>query len=257
MTTIILAAGYGTRLYPLTLNKPKALLSVGGKTILDRLVEKIALIEDNRKIYIVTNEKFNKGFTDWAKSVDYGCEIEVINDLTLSNETRLGAIGDINLALKSKKIEDDLFITGSDNLFDMDLGDFVDFAKKKRPSSAMVFFDVKDIKLATKYGIGSLDNDAKVIGFEEKPASPKSTLAATALYFIPKEKIGKVFEYMDTDQSKDAPGNLLLWLAKVDKVYGYVLKKAWYDIGDKESLRKADEEFKKRPASPAGREEGK
>jgi len=246
MVTIILAAGYGTRLYPLTIDKPKALLEVGGKTILDRLVEKITLIEDNRKIYIVTNEKFNKKFIDWEKSADYGCEIEVINDKTLSNETRLGAIGDIDLALKSKKIKDDLFITGSDNLFDMDLVDFANFANAKRPSSSMVFFDVKDITLATKYGIGNLDNDSRVIGFEEKPASPKSTLAATALYFIPKEKLGKVSEYMDTDLSKDAPGNLLLWLAKVDKVYGYVLKKAWYDIGDMESLEKADDEFAKR-----------
>ena len=248
MVTIILAAGYGTRLYPLTIDRPKALLEVGGKTILDRLVEKIVFMKDNKKIYIVTNEKFNKKFNDWARSASYACEIEVINDLTLSNETRLGAIGDIDLALRSKKIKDDLLITGSDNLFDMSLKDFADFARKKRPSSSMVFFDVKDIKLATKYGIGNLDNDAKVIGFEEKPASPKSTLAATALYFIPKEKLDKVFEYMDTGLSKDAPGNLLLWLTKEDRVYGYVLKKAWYDIGDKESLEKADEEFTKKSA---------
>ena len=243
MKTVILAAGYGTRLYPLTIDKPKALLEVGGKTILDRLVKKIELIKDNDEIFIVTNEKFTKSFENWVKSVKYSTKISVINDKTISNETRLGAIGDINLALNREKIDDDLLITGSDNLFELDLREFVKFSITKKPSSSMMLFDVKDIKFATKYGICALDENNKIINFEEKPAVPKSTLAATALYFIPKEIVPKIHEYMKTDLSKDAPGNLMKWLAGEDKVFGYVLESAWYDIGDIESLKKADMEF--------------
>lgn len=253
MTAIILAAGYGTRLYPLTLNRPKALLEVGGKTILDRLIEKIALIDDCKKVIIVTNEKFYEGLNIWATQFrtragqpGTGIEVKVVNDKTISNETRLGAIGDINLALEDEKVSDDLLITGSDNLFEDDLGGFVEFSIGKRPFSNLALFDIKDKKHATKYGICALDRDSRVIDFEEKPAFPKSTLAASALYFIPKEKIEKIFEYMKSPLPKDAPGNLLKWLSREDKVFGYTLTGKWYDIGDKETLKKADTEFSKK-----------
>ena len=246
MVALILAAGYGTRLYPLTLNKPKALLEVGGKTILDRLVGAIGLIKECKKAFIVTNEKFYENLHKWAVSSRYSFEIEVINDATTSNETRLGAIGDINIVLEKEKINDDLLITGSDNLFDLDLRDFAKFGHKKRPFSSIALFDVGDKELAKKYGICNLDKDNKVIDFQEKPPSPKSTLAATALYYIPKEKVEKIREYMKTNLSKDAPGNLMKWLAKEDRLFGYVTKESWYDIGDKKSLKEADIEFTKK-----------
>jgi glucose-1-phosphate thymidylyltransferase len=242
MVTIILAAGYGTRLYPLTLDKPKALLPVGGKTILDRLVSKIKLVKSSKEIVIVTNEKFYKNFETRAK---IGV-VEIINDGTKSNETKLGAIGDIGLVLRKKNITEDLLITGSDNLFDLDLREFIKFAEAKRPFSSMALFDVKDKALAKKYGICELDKDCMVTDFQEKPEFPKSTLAATALYYIPGEKVAKISDYMKTDLPKDAPGNLMKWLSKVDKLFGYVLDGMWYDIGDMKSLKKADEEFKKK-----------
>jgi len=248
MKTIILAAGYGTRLYPLTLNKPKALLEVGGKTILDRLIENISNIKENNEILIVTNEKFSKSFEDWAKSSKYSVKIEVINDKTTSNETRLGAIGDINLVLENKKIDDDILITGSDNLFEINLKDFTEFGSQKKPFPSIMLFDIKDIKLATKYGICAIDKDNKVIDFQEKPKAPKSTLAATALYFVPKERVGKIKDYMKTDLPKDAPGNLMKWFAVEDKLFAYVLDTVWYDIGDIKSLEKANKEFAKREA---------
>lgn len=246
MTAIILAAGYGTRLYPLTLNKPKALLEVGGKTILDRLFEKIEPEKDCKRAIIVTNEKFHKNFENWAEASGYSFTIEVINDKTKDNKTRLGAIGDINLVLKKTGAKDDLLIAGSDNLYDLDLKDFVEFGRGKSPFSSIALHDVKDIALARKYGICSLDGESRVIDFEEKPKSPKSTLAATALYYIPKEKVPKINDYMKTDFSKDAPGNLMKWLAGVDKLFGYVFAGSWYDIGDKMSLENADDEFKRK-----------
>ncbi|MCQ9207304.1 MAG: nucleotidyltransferase family protein [Omnitrophica bacterium] len=246
MTTIILAAGYGTRLYPLTLNKPKALLEVGGKTILDRLLEKIEAVDESGEAVIVTNEKFHKSFQVWQSRHRSDIGIKVINDKTKSNETRLGAIGDINLVLEETGTKEDLLITGSDNLFGKDLDGFVRFSVAKRPFSTLALFDIKNKELAVKYGICDLNADSQVVGFEEKPLEPKTTLAASALYFIPKEKISKIREYMKTDLPKDAPGNLMKWLSTEDKVFGYVLKGAWYDIGDTESLRKADEEFSKK-----------
>lgn len=245
MVTIILAAGYGTRLYPLTLDKPKALLNVGGKSILDRLIEKINLIPENKKTYLVTNDKFYKPLEEWRAAGKFPVETKVINDGTFTNETRLGAIGDINLVLEENKIDDDLFILGSDNLFEVDLREFIKFSTGKRPSGSIMLFDIENIELAKKYGICSLDGDSRVVDFEEKPKSPKGTLAATAVYFIPKEKIAKFHEYMKTDLPKDAPGNLMKWLARVDKLFGFPFSGAWYDIGDKKSLKKADEEFKK------------
>ena len=271
MTAIILAAGYGTRLYPLTLNKPKALLEVGGKTILDRLVENIAGIQSCEKIFIVTNEKFHVNFENWKKTHKYlpagrqalpagrqvKLEIKVINDETKTNQTRIGAIGDMDLAIEKEKIDDDLLITGSDNLFELELRDFTEFGESKRPYSSIVLVDVKERRLAKKYGICALDENEQVINFEEKPKSPKSTLAATCLYFIPKEKKAKVREYMKTDLPKDAPGNIMRWLAEKDKLFGYVLRKTWYDIGDKTSLRKADEAFSaKEGGSLPGRQAG-
>jgi len=253
MVAIILAAGYGTRLYPLTINKPKALLEVGGKTILDRLAEDLERITECSKAIIVTNEKFHKSFEEWAKSAKYSFEIEVINDLTKSNETRLGAIGDISLVLEKEKPDSDLLITGSDNLFELDLADFVKTGREKRPFSLIALFDIKDKTLATKYGICSLDKDGKVIDFEEKPKEPKSTLAATALYFVPKEKVARIYDYMKTDLPKDAPGNLMKWFAREDKLFGYVSEKVWYDIGDINSLKKADEEFNEKEKGGEGR----
>ncbi|MBN1353716.1 MAG: nucleotidyltransferase family protein [Candidatus Omnitrophica bacterium] len=246
MTAIILAAGYGTRLYPLTLDKPKAFLEVGGKTILDRLIEKLKAIGECKRIYIVTNDKFYGNFKEWLKPNSLSPEVHVINDKTVSNETRLGAIGDIHLVLKENEINDDLVITGSDNLFESGLKEFYEFGRGRRPFSSLALFDVKDKNLSKKYGICSLDGTLRITDFEEKPQAPKSTLAATALYFIPREKIEHIYKYMQAGLSKDAPGNLIKWLAEKDKVFGYILKGKWYDIGDLNSLKKADEDFKRK-----------
>ncbi len=243
MIAIILAAGYGTRLYPLTLNKPKALLEVGKRTILSRLADDIEKIGACGKTFIVTNEKFYKNFSDWSGKNSYSFDTETLNDGTKENETRLGAIGDIDFTLKKIKKNEDLLITGSDNLFEFHLKDFYDFAVSKKPASSMVLFDVKDKKLAKNYGICALDKDSRIVDFLEKPQDPPSTLAATALYFVPKEKVGMIHDYMKTGLSKDAPGNLMKWLAEKDRLYGYVTTEKWYDIGDKVSLDKADKEL--------------
>jgi len=247
MKTIILAAGYGTRLYPLTLNKPKALLDVGGKTILERVLEKVFELQDCDAIYIVSNEKFYKSLADWVKGISAKVKIEVFDDGTTSNEDRLGAIGDINFVVKKAKINDDCLVLGSDNIFDFDLKNFIKFAKSKSPHASLALFDIKNIEKASLYGIAVMkEKGEEVIDFQEKPKEPKSTLAATAIYYYPKEKVSLLEEYMKGAMTKDAPGNFIKWLRLSEAVYGYVFRENWYDIGDKESLKQADEEFKRR-----------
>jgi len=245
MKGLILAAGYGTRLYPLTLDRPKPLVKVGGQTILERLLKKFEEIEGCDEVYIVTNDKFYDMLVEWAKGRSFSVKLTVINDMTTSNETRLGAIGDINLVLEKAVPADDVLIVAGDNLFEFDIKDFISFVKGKGKFS-VALFDVKDKKLAQKYGIVSLCKNSKVDEFQEKPAEPKSTLASTGIYYFPKEKLSMMADYMKTDLIKDQPGNFVKWISEEDEVYGYVFNEGWYDIGDKVSLEKADIEYREK-----------
>jgi glucose-1-phosphate thymidylyltransferase len=231
----------------MTLNTPKALLKVGTKTILGHILDKVFQVDNISNIYIISNHRFYESFNNWLKSAKLGEKIEILDDGTTSNEDRLGAIGDINFALKTKKIDDNLLILGSDNLFEFNLKKFVEFGEAKKPFASLALYDVKDIKKARLYGIAVLKKGSDEIeDFEEKPETPKSTLAATAIYYCPKEKTRELDAYLEAGISKDAPGNFVKWLSKKESVYGYVFKEKWFDIGSQESLRKADEEYKKK-----------
>ncbi|MFC1548787.1 nucleotidyltransferase family protein [Candidatus Omnitrophota bacterium] len=245
MKGLILAAGYGTRLYPLTLDRPKPLVKVGGVSILERLLRKLESIDSCDEVYIVTNDKFHDMLVRWVRGRTFSVELKVINDLTRSNEDRLGAIGDINLVMEKEKPQDDVLIIAGDNLFEFSIEEFVLFSKNKAKFS-VALYDVKDRKLAQKYGIVLLDEDNKLAEFQEKPDKPKSTLASTGIYYMPKSTLSMMEEYMKTDLVKDAPGNFVKWISENDGVYGYVFTEGWYDIGDKVSLEKADIEYRKR-----------
>lgn len=245
MKALILAAGYATRLYPLTKDKPKPLLKVGSKTITDRLVEKIERIRDIDEIYIVTNEKFAPNFIEWAEKSTYKKPIKIINDHTLTNETRLGAIGDMELVVREGGISDDILVLGGDNLFDFSLRDFIEFARSKT-GSVVALRDIGDLNEAKKYGIVSIDGNEKVTEFTEKPEDPKSTLAAMCVYYFPKAMLSLLKTYLDTGKNKDAPGHYIGWLAQKDFLYGYKFDGEWFDIGDKRLLKLADEIYRKR-----------
>lgn len=245
MKGLILAAGYGTRLYPLTLDRPKPLVKVGGKTILERLLHKFEEMGSCDEVYVVTNDKFHEMIVKWVKDRSFAVKIDVINDLTTSNEDRLGAIGDINLVFETKNVNDDVLVVAGDNLFEFAMPDFIEFSEAKG-FLTVALFDVKDKKLAQKYGIVSLDDSSQITDFEEKPESPKSTLASTGIYYFPKSKISMIGEYMNTGLVKDAPGNFVKWVSEEDKVFGYAFNEGWYDIGDKNSLEKADIEYRQK-----------
>ncbi|MBU0571770.1 MAG: nucleotidyltransferase family protein [Candidatus Omnitrophica bacterium] len=245
MKGLVLAAGYGTRLYPLTLDRPKPLLFVGGRSILSRLLEKLEGVESCDEVYIVTNAKFTDLIVKWSEEHKYRFAVDVINDMTTSNDDRLGAIGDMDLVFNKKHPKDDILIIAGDNLFEFDIMNFISFARERKHFS-IALFDVKDIEFARKYGIVSLDNNGKVVGFQEKPAQPESTLASTGIYYLPDDKISAFAEYIKTENPKDAPGNFVKWMSETYGVYGYVFTEGWYDIGDKISLKKADMEYREK-----------
>jgi len=246
MKVLLLAAGYATRLYPLTLNTPKPLLPVAGKTVMGYIFDLIEPLKEVDEVFIVTNEKFFRNFEDWKKTFKSSKKITVVDDGTTSNETRLGATGDIEFVIEKKNIKDDLLVLAGDNLFKADLSIFTKFCASKRPSITIGLYDIKDLILAIKYGIVSVDKNNQVIDLREKPANPPSTLAAMCLYFFPKERLDIMKSYLEMDNSKDAPGYFLEWLYKREPMFGYIFKdKKWFDIGDKKSLEEADKEFRK------------
>ena len=243
MDAIVLAAGYATRLYPLTKDKPKPLLKVGGKAILGHIIDRIEELEAVSNIYIVTNDKFYKQFRDWCSNYKCHVGLEVLNDGTTSNEDRLGAIGDKAFAIREKKIDDDLLDISGDNLFNFSLKGMHNYFLQKK-STVIGAYDVKSIEAAKRFGIVELDEKTnKVIGFQEKPSSPKSTLASIGVYFYP-ARVVKLFDlYLKEGNNPDAPGYFLEWLYKNEEVYGYSFEEKWFDIGSLEMLKQAREEL--------------
>ncbi len=242
MDAILLAAGYATRLYPLTENTPKPLLSVAGKPILEHIIRKLESIQSLKKIYIVTNDKFEQHFRKWLEDFDSERPIEIINDGTKSNDDRLGALGDIHHLISLKKIDEEILVVAGDNLFELSMIDVFNYFKKTK-SNILVLYDVKDPELAKHYGIVEVSNNL-VVNFEEKPVSPKSTLASTGIYIFPKKTISLIKKYIAQGNNPDKTGSFIEWLHKREKVYSYITDKKWYDIGNVDQLEKANKYYK-------------
>lgn len=242
MKAIILAGGYATRLYPLTLNTPKPLLDINGKPIIEYILEKI--FETNvDEIFIVTNNKFFNHFNEWLENYKTNIPIKVLNDGTLTNETRLGAIGDINFVIEKENIKDDILVIGGDNLFELSLKEFVDFQKTKN-TSIIAAHDIKDKELAKLYGILSVNENNKIIDLIEKPKQPKSTLASTCIYFFSKEILIFFNKYLKEGNPADKTGHFIEWLYKKTDVHAFIFDSEWYDIGSKQGLDEAKEKIR-------------
>lgn len=245
MRLLILAAGYSIRLQPLTLTTPKPLLPIGKKKMIDRILDRVETVKGIDSICVVSNHKFFKNFEEWAEQSPYRNKISLVDDGTVSNETRLGAIRDMYLAIKAKSINDDLLVIAGDNLFYLDLNKFLKFAKTHPEGVSIALYDVGSLEAAKKFGVVGIDKDSRVVEFEEKPEKPKSTLISTGIYYFPKDKLSDIVEYVKSADAKlDAPGYYIKWLSANGKVYGFSFSEKWCDIGDIESYKKADEEYK-------------
>ena len=238
MKLIVLAAGYATRLYPLTLNQPKALLPVGGRPMLDRVLEALAGVRAEQT-YVVTNAKFAPHVRDWAATRP---DVSVIDDGTTSDEDKLGAIGDIAFVLEQGAIDDDLVVVAGDNLFSDELVGFGE-ACRERNAPVLAVYDVGDLAEMSKYNSIETDADGRITYFEEKPAAATSTLTGIALYFYPREVLPLIRQYIAEGNNPDQPGRLIQWLYPRVAVYTWRVPGTWYDIGSAETLRAADEVF--------------
>lgn len=232
MKAIILAAGYATRLYPLTLNTPKPLLDIAGRPMIEHILDKLQEIQELDHTFIVTNSKFFPLFRHWLQGYSRK-NITIVDDQTASNEDRRGAIGDISFVLGNHPVGDDLLIVGGDNLFACSLEAFISFAAG-RPS--ILSYDVKDRELAKLYGILSLDRQGRILSFAEKPAEPASTLASTCIYFLPQHTISAITEYISQGNPTDKSGHFIQWLSRRTAVYSMVTEKPWFDIGSLDQL---------------------
>jgi glucose-1-phosphate thymidylyltransferase len=242
MKCLLLCAGYGTRLYPLTKDRPKPLLPVGNIPLLQRTVDKIGEIEGLDRAYVVSNRRFAGQFEEWSSGyTPEGITLEVVDDGTMTNEDRLGAVGDMDYCIRQAKIDDDLLVLAGDNLILFDLGEFVRFGMEK--GLAICLKDLKSLNLASLYGVVESDPDGRVIGFEEKPARPKSSLISIGAYFFRKEHVPLVARYITEGNVPDQTGNYIRWLHRQAPVFGYVIQGQWYDIGDLESYRQANKMF--------------
>ena len=240
MKGLILAAGYATRLYPLTENVPKPLLDVGGKTILDWLVDDIDTAGLVDEYVVISNHKYAHHFDAWAKTKTV--KVTVVDDGTSSNETRLGAVKDIQFAIEKLGIDDDMLVIAGDNVLSFSLTRFVRYAKEKNTSCIMRYFEAEEKKLQ-KCGVVLIDAQDRILGMEEKPAVPKSHWCCPPFYYYTREDASLVAKGIEAGCGTDAPGSYIAWLCTQTPVHAMEMPGCRYDVGNLESYERIRKEY--------------
>ena len=246
MNVLILAAGYATRLYPLTLTKAKPLLEVAGKPMIEWVMDNLAPVEEIETVYVVTNSKFAKDFQTWADQYQQRNpkrKLTIVDDKSTDDSDKLGAIGDINLVLVRENLaEDDLLVIAGDNLFSEPLTEFVKSAQGSEATLAT--YDVGDLEAIKKYSAITMDAAGILTSFEEKPSAPKSTLTGIALYYFSRETVPLFKAYLAAGNNPDQPGRFIQWLYSRKRVQTHQIRGTWFDIGSKETLEEANALFR-------------
>ena len=244
MKAIIPVAGYATRLHPLTINHPKALLTIKNKPILSNIIEKIMEL-DISEIYIVTNDKFYNHFLDWKKSSNFGlnCNIKILNDGTNSNEARLGQIGDIYHVIDQENIDDDVLIVAGDNLFEFSLKDaYNSFLDKKTFLNALT--NIESVEAAKQLGNVEINKDNRILSFEEKPQIVRFSHASVGIYFIPDTHLKYFSEFINNGHDPDKMGYFWIWaLEQGLDIHGHIYEDHCFDIGHMQILEEARKYF--------------
>ena len=239
MTCIILAAGYATRMYPLTLNYPKPLLEVGGKKIIDWLIEDLEKAGVERTV-VVSNHKFISQFQAWAEGRE---NIIVLDDGSEDNDHRLGAVKDIEFAIEEANIDDDIVVLAGDNVLNFSLSSFIDYGREKK-TSCIMRHEEKDKNKLRKTGVIEIDEDELVLNMEEKPKEPKSNWAVPPFYYYTKEDKDLIKEGIASGCGTDAPGSFVSWLVKTRPVHAYRMIGERFDVGSIEGYEKIKKEYK-------------
>ncbi len=241
MKCLILAAGYATRLYPLTENFPKPLLKVGEKTILDWLLEDIDTSGLVDAYIVISNHKYARHFREWADA--HRLPITVVDDGTVTNETRLGAVCDIQFAIDQLKLDDDLLIIAGDNVLDFSLVRFIDYAREKNTSCTMRYYEA-DAGRLSKSGVSRIDENEVLLDLEEKPAAPRSNWCTPPFYFYKAEDARRIRDAIADGCGTDAPGSLVSWMCRHATLHSMEMPGSRYDIGNMESYENVKKTYK-------------
>jgi glucose-1-phosphate thymidylyltransferase len=255
MKVIVLAAGYATRLYPLTKDRAKPLLPVAGRPMIEHVLQHVLPIGGIDRVYVVTNARFAEQFQVWADGYLAAhspgkLAFTIVNDGSTDDTNKLGAIGDIHYVLRSQKVDDDLIVVAGDNLFSQSLETFGRMAREKR-TPLLALYDVGNLEEIKKYNAISLGKDGRITSFEEKPQEPKSTLTGIALYHYPRHVLPYIRQYIAEGHNPDQPGRLVQWLYPKMPFLTWRVPGIWFDIGSKESLEEANRVFSNLPGAPA------
>ena len=240
MKCMILAAGYATRLYPLTKDFPKPLLEVRGKTILDWLLEDIAGAGAVDEYIVISNHRFMNHFENWAEN--HKLPITVLDDGTESNETRMGAVRDIQFAIETLKTDDDLLVIAGDNLLDFSLKPYIEYFRRKNSTVIMRYWEENEAKLR-KAGVAVVDDTDRILEMEEKPANPKSHWCTPPFYIYKRENVPLVKAGIEAGCGVDAPGSFIAWLSTQTAVHAWKMPGRRYDIGNLESYQLVQETY--------------
>ena len=247
MKVITLAAGYATRLHPLTLTQPKPLLPVAGKPMIEYVLDNLAPIGGLDHIYVVTNSKFARHFQEWAdlyRATKAKLDFTIVNDGSTDDTNKLGAIGDLRLVLTRQHVDDDIIVVAGDNLFSEKLTDYGRVCREKK-TPVLAVYDVGELEQIKKYNAITIDGEGRIVFFEEKPKNPTSTLTGIALYHYPRSTLPLIEQYIAEGNNPDQPGRLVQWLYPRLPVYTWKVPGLWFDIGSKESLEEANRIFAK------------
>jgi glucose-1-phosphate thymidylyltransferase len=244
MIAVVLAGGFAKRMWPLTKDKPKHLLPVAGKPMLDYILVKLEPLQTIDQVYISTNAAFENYFREYLREIETKKNISLFIEKSYSENEKLGSVGALGYLIRKCNINDDLLVIGGDNIFSLNFSDFLNDFKLKK-TNVIALYDVKNIERARFYGVVSIASDCKIIDFEEKPTEPKSSLVSTACYAFTKNGVKNILRYLDEGNEPDKMGHFIEWLYKNDNVYGFVFEGIWFDIGSFESYHEADEYFSK------------
>ncbi len=239
MKCLILAAGYATRLYPLTENFPKPLLKVGEKTIIDWLIDDLRTANVIDEFVIISNHKFAQHFKEWAIGKEY--KVSIVDDGTSTNETRLGAVRDIEFAIEQLGIDDDMMVLAGDNVLDFSLTHFMRFCKEKHASCVMRYWE-ENVATLPKRGVLEIDGD-RLIGMKEKPAKPQTQWCCPPFYYYTREDSKRITEAISDGCGVDAPGSFIAWLLTKSPVYAMEMPGKRFDIGDIKSYEVVKAEY--------------
>jgi len=241
MKCLILAAGYATRLHPLTENFPKPLLTIGAKTILDWLMDDIDSAGLMDEYVVISNHKYVQPFQTWAESKSQ--KITIVDDGTTSNENRLGAVRDIQFAIEQLQLDDDLLVIAGDNVLDFTLTAFLNYALEKKTSCIMRYHE-PDLSRVSKSAAAVVDENDLVLSMEEKPKNPKSHWCTPPFYFYTRQDARLIAQGIAAGCGTDSPGSFAAWLSTQAPVHSMEMPGRRYDVGTLESYEKVQSEYR-------------